>query len=429
MTALSDPEAGKLMDDREKWPFFADRKKDQSDGDRGSRDSASTGTPRGIEEMLRTQVENWRKKLLDLGNRNSLINCPFSQSHGVVEIIHPNTETVWRKLAADNEAGAATMRFPWRRDLVPMPRDLPSNAGEQEREWNPPLNECLSSQRLCPTDLMTGSTDKVLNRRFRTLANHAELSLSEQGVHCLYVAFGFLKWFESVDSEQELRSPLMLVPVSLNRSTSDAPWELSEAEDDALENLCLRQRLKQDFGLELPPLPDIDELEEEGARLRFLDAVRLKISENSRWQVEDRCAIGRFAFPKIAMWKNLGDHQNDVISHPICRSIAGDSSVSPMQAFGSTTGLPDASRLDDELAPGEIKAILDCDSSQMEAIVAARRGVSFVLDGPPGTGKIPLRRRQIAELVQRHRQIPLPRRVRRVRLGQLLPLIVREQPG
>lgn len=375
------------MADRKKSRVIADQRKGQSDDDRGNRDSGSTGTSRGVEETLRNQVENWRKKLLDLGNRNSLINCSFSQSHGVLEILNPNTETVWRKIAADNEAGDATMRFPWRRDLIPMPGDLQPNEGEAEREWNPPLNECLRSQRLRPTDLMTGSTDKALNRRFRTLANHAELSLSEQGVHCLYVAFGFLKWFESVDSEQELRSPLMLVPVSLNRSTSDAPWELSEADDDAQENLCLRQRLKQDFGLELPPLPDIAELEEEGARLRFLDAVRLTIAENSRWQVEDRCAIGRFAFPKIAMWKNLGDYRNEVISHPICRSIAGDSSVSPMQAFGSTKDLPDASRLDDELAPGDIKAILDCDSSQMEAIVAARRGVSFVLDGPPGTGK------------------------------------------
>ena len=34
-----------------------------------------------------------------------------------------------------------------------------------------------------------------------------------------------------------------------------------------------------------------------------------------------------------------------------------------------------------------MKTILDCDSSQLEAIVAARKGVSFVLDGPPGTGK------------------------------------------
>ena len=343
--------------------------------------------PPEIRDKLDTQVENWRKKLLDLGNRNSLINCSFSPSHGVVEILHPDTESVWRKLAAENEAGAATMRFPWRRDLVPAPPGQIGLEVEDGREWNPPFNDCISSPRCRPNDLMTGATDKALNRRFRTLSKHAELSLTEQGVHCLFVAFGFLKWFESPDSEQELISPLMLVPVSLRQSTSDAPWELSEAEDDVLENLCLRQRLKQDFGFELPLLPDIDELEKEDARLRFLNSVRLSISENTRWQVEDRCALGRFAFPKIAMWKNLSDNRQEVISHPICRSIVGDSAISPKQAFGSILGLPDAARLDDEVAPGEIKAILDCDSSQVEAIVAARRGVSFVLDGPPGTGK------------------------------------------
>lgn len=349
-----------------------------------------------LEEILRNQVENWRKKLLDLGNRNSLINCSFHPSRGVLEIVYPNCEEVWQQLAAEVEAGAGTMRLPWRRDLVPPPPDESKAnstsstivAKEKEpKEWNPPLEECLNSPHLDENDLLTSIGDKALNRRLRTFDSHARLSLSEQGVHCLYVAFGFLKWYESIDSNVELHSPLMLVPVTLLRNSADAPWELTEAEDDAIDNLCLRQRLKQDFGLELPPLPDIDELEENGVREAFLNSVRAAISKNERWQVEDRCALGRFAFPKVAMWKDLGDHVDGVISHPLCRSIGGDTSVAPSNAFGSLETLPEAKQLDDQIPPGEIKAILDCDSSQMEAIVAARQSVSFVLDGPPGTGK------------------------------------------
>src|SRR5690606_10720789 len=34
-----------------------------------------------------------------------------------------------------------------------------------------------------------------------------------------------------------------------------------------------------------------------------------------------------------------------------------------------------------------LHTFLDCDSSQLEAIVAAKEGMSLVLDGPPGTGK------------------------------------------
>lgn len=348
-----------------------------------------------IESRLIGQVEKWRDKLLDLGNRNPLINCSFNPSRGVIELLFPDCELIWRKLAADGAAGSDPMRFPWRRDLVPPPPDFqeesPASEGEEtvskKKEWNPPLEDCLASRRLRERDVLAGPGDRAMDRRLRTLDGYAHLSLSEQGVHCLYVAFGFLKWFEKADSEQELRSPLMLVPVALSRSSADAPWELTEAEDDAIDNLCLRQRLKQDFGLELPPLPEIDDLEEEGTRQAFLASMREAIADNPRWEVEDRCALGRFAFPKVAMWQDLGQHSDGVQAHPLCRSIAGDQGVPPQQAFGSAENLPEAARLDDEIPPGQVKAILDCDSSQLEAIVAARRGVSFVLDGPPGTGK------------------------------------------
>jgi len=367
-----------------------------SPGSRSSAWSGAVGRAVDLEGKLRAQVENWRKRLLDVGNRNSLVNCSFNPSRGVLEIVHPECEVVWRTLAADSAAGVAPMRFPWKRELVPPSLfEKQANGSEpaevddpaKPKEWNPPIEDCLASPRLRGNDLLTRIGDKQLDRRLRTLDGYAELSMSEQGVHCLYVAFGFLKWFESVDSSEELWSPLMLVPVTLSRASADSPFELTEAEDDVVDNLCLRQRLKQDFGLELPALPDIDQLEEGQARIGFLDAVREAIADNDRWVVEDRCALGRFAFPKIAMWKDLGDHIEAIISHALCRSIAGDSSIGPQQAFGPAETVPDASRLDDEVPPGQVKAILDCDSSQLEAIVAARKGVSFVLDGPPGTGK------------------------------------------
>lgn len=381
------------------------------------RESIATETAK-----LLGQIEKWREKLLDLGNRNALIHCSFNLTRGALEFAHPDAESVWRKLAAEAEAGVAPMRFPWRRELVPPPIGAGENiaepadsaavtvkpgalagtakrpfqpkasgdtSGERFRapEWNPSLDECLASKKLGDSDLLTDATDKALDRRLRTFNSYAHLSMSEQGVHCLYVAFGFLKWFESIDSDKELWSPLMLVPVTLSQASADAAWELTEAEDDAIDNLCLRQRLKQDFNLELPALPGIDRLEEPGERLKFLEAIRKAVEPNDRWEVVDRCVLGRFAFPKIAMWKDLGDHSPSIIANALCQAIAGSSTVAPQIAFGTGAALPEGSKLDDEIPPGEIKAIRDCDSSQLEAIVAARRGVSFVLDGPPGTGK------------------------------------------
>ena len=75
----------------------------------------------GIDQTLHDKVEKWRSKLLDIGNRNPLVSCSFNPSRGVIEIVTPDSERVWRSLAADSEAGADPMRFPWRRELVPPP--------------------------------------------------------------------------------------------------------------------------------------------------------------------------------------------------------------------------------------------------------------------------------------------------------------------
>ncbi|MBU6173101.1 MAG: DUF4011 domain-containing protein, partial [Planctomycetes bacterium] len=345
------------------------------------------------------QIESWRDRLLDIGNRNPLINTSLHPTRGVLELMHPQSEMIWSRLVTAGEAGSRSLRFVWKRDIVPPSSkastgklvfdesEVDQTAEKDAKDWNPPMDDCLNSRRLGATDLLTALGDRALDRRIRTLDGYAKLSISEQGIHSLFLAFGFIKWFESADSDKEIRSPLILVPAAFSRETSDSPWELQEAEDDVIDNLCLRQRFKQDFGLILPPLPELEQLEEEGARLAYLADLKRTIAKNERWEIEDRCCLGRFAFPKIAMWQDLGEHIQSIANNSICRSIAGKISDDPQVAFGDPTSVPDTKELDDAVPPGEIKAILDCDSSQLEAIVAARKGISFVLDGPPGTGK------------------------------------------
>ena len=51
----------------------------------------------GIDQTLFDKVEKWRSKLLDIGNRNPLVSCSFNPSRGVIEIVTPDSERVWRK--------------------------------------------------------------------------------------------------------------------------------------------------------------------------------------------------------------------------------------------------------------------------------------------------------------------------------------------
>ncbi|MBR0105298.1 MAG: hypothetical protein IJM06_06835 [Firmicutes bacterium] len=47
----------------------------------------------------------------------------------------------------------------------------------------------------------------------------------------------------------------------------------------------------------------------------------------------------------------------------------------------------DNDNIDKEVLPSEMAVPLSADSSQLKAVYAASQGQSFVLHGPPGTGK------------------------------------------
>ena len=56
-------------------------------------------------------------------------------------------------------------------------------------------------------------------------------------------------------------------------------------------------------------------------------------------------------------------------------------------------------RLDEDAPPESIVTILDADATQLQCITAAAAGRSFVMDGPPGTGKSQTIANMIAELL------------------------------
>ena len=71
-----------------------------------------------------------------------------------------------------------------------------------------------------------------MGNRLNRMSLNARTALSEQGVNVLFVAFGFLKWFEAEHSDEPRLSPLLLVPVCLERIGATAPWKLSLYEDE-----------------------------------------------------------------------------------------------------------------------------------------------------------------------------------------------------
>jgi hypothetical protein len=62
---------------------------------------------------LHSQIEEWRKRLLDLSKRNRLINCKIG-ARAAIEVAYPEPEGVWQRVVVSN----GRMTFAWKRDLL-----------------------------------------------------------------------------------------------------------------------------------------------------------------------------------------------------------------------------------------------------------------------------------------------------------------------
>src|SRR5262245_50167699 len=169
---------------------------------------------------ISARIQSWRDQLLDTSKRNRLIHFRTGRGGGV-PLLYPDPADLWQRLVADDKP----VTFAWQRDLLDLPEEpadeaegpflLPEGAPAVAAAPRAGADPCRSSPRLLSYHVLTELSDRQLASRLLRLSLAARESLTEQGVTTLFVAFGFLRWFESSDSTEEVRSPLLLVPVQL----------------------------------------------------------------------------------------------------------------------------------------------------------------------------------------------------------------------
>ena len=236
--------------------------------------------------------------------------------------------------------------------------------------------------------LASSLSEARLTRALYNLRARARSAAEEQGVNILFVAFGLLHWLDP-ESKDEVQSPIILAPVRLEKERGREAYALELLEDDLLLNPTLAYKLKTDFDLRLPDLPD--DLEETGLA-PYLDQLRGLINNRSGWALTAEAILGVFSFQKINLYQDIADHEDLYAAHPIIAALAGRVLPPPPQPILAT-------ELDDRVPPSNSFQVIDADSSQQEAIEAARAGVSFVMQGPPGTGKSQTITNIIAEML------------------------------
>jgi Protein of unknown function (DUF4011) len=205
---------------------------------------------------LVAEIEKLRRNLLDIGTRNRLISAPLKSSRAnVLEIIDERADEVFSALWRQG----ATIGFA--ANETPQPSE--STSGEHPEESIGPVyvpiddaGENGIASRHRDNKLQTRLQAEPLQRRLLTLQHDSDLFEEEQGANVLFLAIGFLKWFEADSSDIERFAPLLLIPVTLQRDKVRSRFRLKRRDDDIEVNLSLQAKLKQDFGIDLPELPE-----------------------------------------------------------------------------------------------------------------------------------------------------------------------------
>jgi hypothetical protein len=310
---------------------------------------------------VKQALARWRENLIDLTRRNPLLALRSSQATLVLS--QPSTAELWQRLVKDNKP--ATFWLP------PVDED----ADESE-----PAAFDLDKIDTKPGEIVCGDLGrKQLVRTLTNLYRRSGAEFRERGLHILHVAFGLLEWRDA-DNEETFRSPLVLLPVELERASLREPFKLHAAEEDAVLNPALVARLQQDFDFKLPPPPE--EWEEADVTAYFKD-VETAIAGLPGWRVDPSAVLALFSFFKGVMVRDLEEHHELAAAHPLVRALAGEAVGDAL----TPTELPAEDELDETQPPGKMHTILDADASQRLCLEAAARGHSFVLHGPPGTGK------------------------------------------
>jgi very-short-patch-repair endonuclease len=320
------------------------------------------------------RLERWKSRLLDLTLRNRLLN--FKETKKSLPILCPD-------LAALEDALAEGERF----SILPLPLELqegqPRAAAIHRWRTGKDLNIELLREELKAHRLRTHHDEAEMKRRLLEIYREARTSLEENGANTLYLALGFLKWRETPGADRTYFAPLLLLPLEIARRSIQEGFSITRGDDDPLVNTTLLELLARSFDIKVPGLDPLPQ-DEKGLDVpAILHRFREAVLHIDGWEVVEVACIGHFSFTKFLMWRDLEVRADDLQQNQIVSHLIN----TPTEPFPYEGEFPNPERLDETHSPLETFCPLSSDSSQLAAVYAAAEEKSFVLHGPPGTGK------------------------------------------
>ncbi len=352
--------------DSEGWHIEHDLPKEQ--GDKHAPDTvgqtieidSSAFDPEAVPKIVQ-----WERKLLDLGLRNNLINLRFSKN--LVPILANSLDEFEDSLSQGEDFS-----------ILPRPTDWEIKEDfDFENMHNVNQYAQLMASEFKNKRLRSVLPEAQLAKTMKTLYRNAKTALEENGANTLYLVLGILRWYENPRSNKARYAPVIMLPVEIVRRTGNKGYTLRLRDDEPQINVTILEKFKQDFGINisgLDPLP----IDDNGVDLRrVFTTLRKAMMGQDRWDVLESAYLGIFSFSQFVMWSDLRHRSDELIKNKIVRSL-----IDGKLAWDAKPMV-----IGQSVAEGDTLLPMPADASQLFAIQAACEGESFVLHGPPGTGK------------------------------------------
>lgn len=310
----------------------------------------------------------WRKALLDLSLRNPLLKLPKTGKgldlHVPAGALAALDDMIHRGVAIkvvsqDAVGGVDRLKHVHRaQDLAP---DVLTN-------------ELTSYRRVFGevTDYRYVAKMRALQRDARTLEQ-------ETGSNYLYLTLGTLV---HPGPSGDAHAPLFLLPVRIEGGTGRKPYTVSiDGDELAAPNWCLVQWLRVKHGVRIPELENPITDDSGIDIVRSFRAVSKALVNNQldNYRVDERASLRILQFSTFQMWRDLTQHWETFLANPVVRHLVEN----PGQQFIDPAGGGQEVTFDE----ASLQLPIPADGSQLRAIAMAEQGRSFVLEGPPGTGK------------------------------------------
>jgi very-short-patch-repair endonuclease len=368
-------------------------------------------SPDDANAIAASALENLRTRLLDLTNRNRLLDLRHTKS-ATLQIVDELPDQLFTTLYSDVEMSFLPVPEPSKSELLArgyLKRD--DAKGPEIRlkkdptavEWAQilgidtnydvpvPKKETERPEKHRDLAIQTPLFPAELETRLRNLTQKAKSAVEEMGANILYLAFGFLEWFDSEEPAAKARlAPLYLLPTNLakgrlNAATQTYQYTVRYSGEDVITNLSLREKLRRDFALRLPDLDDGTTPED-----YFRKVAEMLKGNKPQWRVRRWISLALLNFSKLLMYLDLDpknwpddaslvDHQ--IVKHFLVGLDDRDQGPDPVDfvAEYQIDDWPDIEK--------KYPLIEDADSSQHSALIDALNGKNLVIEGPPGTGK------------------------------------------